>query len=1242
MLASRRRHHRPAPEFRRRRHQLLAVPLLAISVLATLAVATVDAAEDVEPVPRAAEAAGVAEPWRYHVLGQLPREGDKHPHLLALPHAINDSNVVVGEGTVGNGDTRAAIGELGGPYRVLLDGLDATANGINDRGEIVVAVQTSPATYSGVLVRGGLPIRLTDFGHRGARPSDINESSVIVGAASDPEVSADYMRPVIWRDPEHPERLPLPEGWVGAHAESINDAGTIVGNAITPDFLRRVLVWSGDEVRQIPNMSWAYDMNNSGTVVGNTWETVYGTSEAIPVISREGRTATRLPMPDKFPYGWAAGINDRGDAVGRAYDNLGLYGTEVGVVWPAEGGVEIIQDHTDGIRVGRASDINENGWIAGTTEDHREAVLVRMAPPAARLLSAELQRPDQPSGEWRPAPPTGLHEGTPARWVGEIDNPSDDPHVVTAEIVDRETGERVQDMAAVESIPAGGSARVEIPWDTEGLAWDDAGRPTPLHRYDLVVKADGSEVDREPFDITVLPRPLVLVHGFNADATTWERYPNIVRTHHPLWQVFAVGDGQAPGQMNTGSLTDPTAMPNTIYENAEVLDGYIDAVRDRTNAAHIDIVAHSMGGLISRQYVQAFMPDPVEGDPVVDHLVMLGTPNHGSPCAAILPLAGMYELRPEAVERLNGHVRDRRGVDMSVLAGVPVPFTCQEPAVGDGVVSIASATTGWQDTQVSPNVHTALTGHQDFGLFVLPRLVPGLARARGASEMPAADARPHATAGVGRASDANGDQLPQLATTRVIRVGGRQELTIPVPSGDATRVGVAVAGGPSVALELRSPNGSGEGVPDEQSANPVRSIVSRDDEFEPGTWHAYLWNDSTQPVDVTLTVWVEGSSTVLDGVATQWHDGSIDLRATFDDGDEPIDGATVTATVLGTDGSRREVALTVDDSGTHQGRTAVMPEGAYVVQFAASASSAASTSIAAKASTDSDTPLQRSVLTSVVVGDDPEPEPEPDVTAPQVTLDVPTTPASGWHREPVNIRIDATDRGEPASGVARIEWQTTGASTTSGSSGAEGAQVTVDVDGTTTVSVTAVDHAGNRSEPSVIDVRLDRGRPTVAISSPAPGARVAPHGRLVANFTCHDSVSGIASCNAGVASGAALPTATVGTHQLAVTAVDHAGNTTTSTISYTVTATATPVQLFDRLAAEVRAAKVGWLGEPLLLAAVAAARGTHAAPWTPLSCVSLAVFGGLVDLYTAFGWMSATHATTVRGTVAELRGALRC
>ena len=77
----------------------------------------------------------------------------------------------------------------------------------------------------------------------------------------------------------------------------------------------------------------------------------------------------------------------------------------------------------------------------------------------------------------------------------------------------------------------------------------------------------------------------------------------------------------------------------------------------------------------------------------------------------------------------------------------------------------------------------------------------------------------------------------------------------------------------------------------------------------------------------------------------------------------------------------------------------------------------------------------------------------------------------------------------------------------------------------------------------------------------APRAALAPgevrQGAVLrADFTCADSVSGVASCTGSTADGDALPTDTLGRHTFTVEARDVAGHVTRDTVTYRVVSAA--------------------------------------------------------------------------------------
>ena len=62
---------------------------------------------------------------------------------------------------------------------------------------------------------------------------------------------------------------------------------------------------------------------------------------------------------------------------------------------------------------------------------------------------------------------------------------------------------------------------------------------------------------------------------------------------------------------------------NDINNYAIRLNDIIEEVRLKTNREKVIVVAHSMGGLVTRRYMQIF------GDNKIDKIIMIGTPNKG-------------------------------------------------------------------------------------------------------------------------------------------------------------------------------------------------------------------------------------------------------------------------------------------------------------------------------------------------------------------------------------------------------------------------------------------------------------------------------------------------------------------------------------------------------------------------------------------------------------------------------------
>jgi hypothetical protein len=281
------------------------------------------------------------------------------------------------------------------------------------------------------------------------------------------------------------------------------------------------------------------------------------------------------------------------------------------------------------------------------------------------------------------------------------------------------------------SVPAESETEVEFLWDTNGFAWTDAGKPESNRKIEASIGGDS-----ETSKVEVFPKPVILVHGLWSNGAAWGDYHNYLEEAHSFaWKAYAVGADPKVAMMSTGKSAGNMEPTFSIRQNAQELGKQILYTQKTENAWRVDVVAHSMGGLISRYYIHHLMTDMPDGKPTIKHLVMLGTPNMGSPCADMLypkykllgfEVEALRQLQTSVVAEFNNEVTNRKGVRFSITYTDKIPITCDLKVAGDGVVTRASAI--WQIADVSHSdslEHTALTGKEDFMRFVRPRLALG-------------------------------------------------------------------------------------------------------------------------------------------------------------------------------------------------------------------------------------------------------------------------------------------------------------------------------------------------------------------------------------------------------------------------------------------------------------------------------------------------------------------------------------
>jgi uncharacterized alpha/beta hydrolase family protein len=123
------------------------------------------------------------------------------------------------------------------------------------------------------------------------------------------------------------------------------------------------------------------------------------------------------------------------------------------------------------------------------------------------------------------------------------------------------------------------------------------------------------------------PLPVLLVHGYVEDAAVWKKWEDMLRK-----------DGI---QFFTVTFKDSDDKCGSAKQHAIELEKMVQDIKEQSGAQKINIVGYSKGGLDARVFLD------ITDTKDVANLIMIGTPNAGSPVAetnyACAP--AVYDLR---------------------------------------------------------------------------------------------------------------------------------------------------------------------------------------------------------------------------------------------------------------------------------------------------------------------------------------------------------------------------------------------------------------------------------------------------------------------------------------------------------------------------------------------------------------------------------------------------------------------
>lgn len=172
-------------------------------------------------------------------------------------------------------------------------------------------------------------------------------------------------------------------------------------------------------------------------------------------------------------------------------------------------------------------------------------------------------------------------------------------------------GDRMADRVplAVSSGATMGSARgAQTVYINGGSPWAATVPITFTH-----TDADGRETE-VAIDVLVTRAPVLLIHGFGGSKATWAALQQYLgeRRFDAIVNEYYLGDQSVQAQAR-GLGTD---ISREIGRYADL----------GVKLARVDLIGHSMGGLIARDYTYGLPPHPSD----VRKIIMVGTPNHGA------------------------------------------------------------------------------------------------------------------------------------------------------------------------------------------------------------------------------------------------------------------------------------------------------------------------------------------------------------------------------------------------------------------------------------------------------------------------------------------------------------------------------------------------------------------------------------------------------------------------------------
>ena len=193
--------------------------------------------------------------------------------------------------------------------------------------------------------------------------------------------------------------------------------------------------------------------------------------------------------------------------------------------------------------------------------------------------------------------------------------------------------------------------------------------------------------------------PVLLVHGLGEDASIWKK-----------WEELLTNDGV---QYYTITFQESDDKCGTALAHAVELGKRVNEILSSNPAGQVNIVGHSKGGIDARVYL-------ANGTQSVANLIMIGTPNNGTPMAERTSLCApaVWDMLPEANATKVGSNPNTRYYTIAGDWAKEVGGNPTIPGPDDGLVPVSSAESGpnFQSLGRTEHAHLELLGEEEYNL----------------------------------------------------------------------------------------------------------------------------------------------------------------------------------------------------------------------------------------------------------------------------------------------------------------------------------------------------------------------------------------------------------------------------------------------------------------------------------------------------------------------------------------------